>query len=129
MPPPIMTFRYRMPITETPTVSAALGCSPTALVRRPHLVRNKRNQTVGISKRVKKVIGLLEKRTLPATGMSARGPSLITCVLPEGSVLPKEKKKLVIPIAAIFTILITIPSISIIFSCTPPTKSKISSSS
>src|SRR4051794_11044404 len=37
--PASSTLRYRVQITLMPTVSAAVGCSPTARVRRPHLVR------------------------------------------------------------------------------------------
>ena len=73
-----------------------------------HSVLKRRNQRVGIIKSVKYVIGLFENKTLPAIGISAKGPSLITWAFPEGSVRPKEKKKLVIPIAAIF---ITVPAI------------------
>jgi hypothetical protein len=38
MSPEMMTFLYRIASTRMPTVSAATGCSPTALVRSPHRV-------------------------------------------------------------------------------------------
>ncbi len=39
--PPMITLEYLVPSTRMPTVSAAVGCSPTARTRSPHLVLNR----------------------------------------------------------------------------------------
>ena len=44
--PPNSTACHRTRLTLMPTVSAALGCSPTERTRRPHLVSNSRKVTM-----------------------------------------------------------------------------------
>jgi hypothetical protein len=43
--PPMMTAAYRVPSTRMPTVSAAIGCSPTARTRSPQRVLNRATWT------------------------------------------------------------------------------------
>ncbi len=67
----MMTFAYRMKDTLIPTVSAALGCSPTARVRSPQRVR-KRMKFDTITRMIaNQAIGCCSN-ILPNTGISER---------------------------------------------------------
>ena len=47
--PPMMRLPYLIPLTLMPTVSAAVGCSPTARTRSPQRVLNRPTWTAMIA--------------------------------------------------------------------------------
>ena len=68
--PPMIRLPYRMPLTLMPTVSAAVGCSPTARTRSPHRVLNRPTWTAMIAAYVMYRNSVESKKIGPMIGMS-----------------------------------------------------------
>ena len=70
MAPPSVTHQNLVLATFTPTVSAASGCSPTALARNPRRVLKRMNHKTGTITSAKNTVIRFSKRIGPITGMS-----------------------------------------------------------
>src|SRR6266550_2316808 len=76
-PPEMMTARYFIRYTGTPSDSAACGCSPQARTRRPNFVRHSAHQDSGISAnatRVSSETWVTSPPRTPATSETANQP-------------------------------------------------------